>query len=641
MLVENFLFLRPEWLYGLLLIGAIALFRSRRQHKSQKQPLIAPHLSPNLVHYAVQNKMQHYFLYPLAILTLIALAGPSWQKISTPIYDIKKAQVLIMDMSYSMYATDIKPDRLSQEKYKAMDLIKAWDEGEKALVAYAGDAFTLSPLTRDSNAILNHIPNLTPEIMPVMGSNADAALQKAITLLTNAGYTKGHIVFMTDGISPTQADSMLDRLKGTAWVVSVLALATEKGAPITLANGKLVSDKQGNIVIATLNSAPLIKVTNATHGLYQTFQSDNQDVLQLASFFKQQSAQKNDSANNLFERAKDAGYWFTFVIAILFLGLFRKGFFYLLLFCVGLPLSSTHVEASIWNNNQQNAYQAYQDKDYKHAAELYENNFDKGAALYKNKKYSDALSAFTEVIKKDPNNAHAFYNQGNSFAKLDELDNAIQAYQRALILKKDFTQAQRNKEIVMQEKQKQKKQAQNKKSKQQKKQDGKNKKQQAQKNNKQDPDKKSNKASKDNKDSKDSTSKKDERSKTEKNQQEKKKQQTKNNNDDKNKNAQQAQQPPLPAKKESLKEKNKKQKDKARTSAQKNNKKKTLKNNNPPLMGITKSKDKINKEYQALPNWLKNMPDDPSLLLQNKMRIEYRKRALSQPVQPQNNGIIW
>lgn len=95
---------------------------------------------------------------------------------------------------------------------------------------------------------------------------------------------------------------------------------------------------------------------------------------------------KNDSANNLFERAKDAGYWFTFVIAILFLGLFRKGFFYLLLFCVGLPLSSTHVEASIWNNNQQNAYQAYQDKDYKHAAELYENNFDKGAALYKKQK---------------------------------------------------------------------------------------------------------------------------------------------------------------------------------------------------------------------------------------------------------------
>ena len=641
MLAENFLFLRPEWLWGLLLIAGIALFRSRRQHNNQKQPLIAAHLSQNLVHYAMQNKMQYYFLYPLVILTLIALAGPSWQKVSSPVYNLKKAQVLIMDMSYSMYATDIKPDRLSQAKYKAIDLIKSWDEGEKALVAYAGEAFTLSPLTSDSNAILNHIPNLKPEIMPVMGSNADAALKKAITLLKNAGYTKGHIVFITDDISQAQADKMLARLQGTPWVVSILAVATEQGSPITLSNGQLLSDKKGNIVIATLHKSPLLEITNATHGLYLAFQNNNQDVLQLASFFTQQSAQKNNATSQRHQRAKDAGYWFIFIIAGLFLGLFRKGFLYLLMFCVVLPLSSGNVEASIWKNTQQNAYQAYQNKDYKHATELYKNSFDKGSALYKNKQYKKALNAFTQAVQQSPKNAQALYNQANSYAKLGKLDKAIETYQQALTLKKDFTQARNNKKLL----ENLKKQAQQKKKEQSKKNKKGSKKQQSNKNNDSSNAKQPNQKQKQ-KQHKSNTSKKDNKSKAtqaEKNNSiNHKAQKNKDNTAKQNQTSQ---------KKSSLKKKNaseKNKKMKANTASkriQKHNKKtpekaqKTQKTQKS--ISANKSNNKTNKEYQALPNWLKNMPDDPSLLLQNKMRLEYQKRALSQPVQSQNNGIIW
>ena len=84
-----------------------------------------------------------------------------------PLYTLEKAHVLVLDLSYSMYATDLKPNRLTQAKYKAIDLIKKWHEGEKKLLAYAGDAFTISPLTADANAIINHIPHLSPNIMPL------------------------------------------------------------------------------------------------------------------------------------------------------------------------------------------------------------------------------------------------------------------------------------------------------------------------------------------------------------------------------------------------------------------------------------------------------------------------------------------
>ncbi|WP_325205998.1 VWA domain-containing protein, partial [Vibrio sp. 03_296] len=73
---------------------------------------------------------------------------------------------LCMDMSQSMYAQDIAPSRLQQARYKALDLLPQWKEGNTALIAYAGDAYLLSPLTSDSQTLANLIQNLSPDIMP-------------------------------------------------------------------------------------------------------------------------------------------------------------------------------------------------------------------------------------------------------------------------------------------------------------------------------------------------------------------------------------------------------------------------------------------------------------------------------------------
>ena len=112
----------------------------------------------------------------------------------------------------------------------------------------------------------------------------------------------------------------------------------------------------------------------------------------------------------------------------LLLLLFRRGVFYLLVLTLTLPLFTPDTHASILKNQQQNAFQAYQDKDYATAALLYDKPLEKGSAYYQNKQYKEALDQFNQATIDDPENADAFYNQGNTYAQLQEFDQAIQSY---------------------------------------------------------------------------------------------------------------------------------------------------------------------------------------------------------------------
>ncbi|MCP5078121.1 MAG: tetratricopeptide repeat protein, partial [Psychromonas sp.] len=455
-------FIRPTWLLGLIVVFLFSLLRYKNSKSSEKQPLIAPHLSANIVSKATRSTKHQFAFNGLAIIACIALAGPTWRSIDMPVYEMEKAQVIVFDLSYSMFATDIKPNRLSQAKFKAIDLVKQWSEGEKALIAYAGDAFTVTPLTRDGNAIINHIPHLSPDIMPVRGSRADLALDKAVELLKNAGYSQGHIVFLSDGINEKQAKEMQEKLKGENWIVSILAMATPQGAPIKISDGSLLKSASGEIIVPKLDGQPLYDITRASSGLYLTSRNDSSDIEQLGHFYddiKQKQARKSDNEQgNSDQFSIDDGYWLSFLLLPLFLLLFRKGIFFALLLAVSLPFSSPTLEAaetSLWKNSDQNAFQAYQQENYQTASELYDTPLEKGSALYKNKQYEEAVEQFNKVIESQPTNADAFYNQGNSYAQLQQFDKAIEAYDKALSIKPNMQVAADNKKLIEQIKEQQ------------------------------------------------------------------------------------------------------------------------------------------------------------------------------------------
>ncbi|CAM5205432.1 VWA domain-containing protein [Alishewanella longhuensis] len=150
-MLADFHLLRPLWLLALLPAALLWwLLRTRRQDLSPWQQLIANHLQPIVLISQQLQRRQPWAMPLLALcwlLSVLALTGPSWQKLPQPALTIKKATVLIMDMSLSMRATDMTPDRLTQQRFKALDFVEQLREGDLALVSYAADAFVISPLT--------------------------------------------------------------------------------------------------------------------------------------------------------------------------------------------------------------------------------------------------------------------------------------------------------------------------------------------------------------------------------------------------------------------------------------------------------------------------------------------------------------
>jgi len=606
-------FLRPVWLLGLIAIFLLSLFRYKNTKKIQSQGLIAAHLSKHLMTTKKRSPAHLVTFNLLAMIACIALAGPTWRQHELPIYEMQKAQVIALDLSYSMYASDAKPSRLSQAKYQTIDLIKHWSEGEKALVAYAGDAFTISPLTQDGNSIINHIPHLSPDIMPVSGERADLALERAINLLENAGFTRGHIVFISDGINPNTSKAMQKRLQGSNWMVSILAMASKKGAPITLPDGSLLKDQQGQIVISKLNKQPLYDITQSSGGLYLEFTNKKSDTEKLAAHFTANETLKKQSRQQTQNQLLiDDGYWLAFLLLPLFLVLFRKGLLYLALFGLTLQISSPNVEASIWQNQQQNAFQAFQQGDYVQASELYNSALDKGSALYKNKQYEKASMQFTQATIDMPNNENSFYNLGNSYAQLQDYDKAISAYQQALIINPELTIAQQNIDLLDELQKQQQNNEQNQKQQNSKQQQSNEQQQSSEQNQKQQNNE----------------------------QQQNSEQNQKQQNNEQQQNSEQNQKQQSSEQQQSNEQNQKQQNSEQQQSMEQQDQQPAEQSEQGLAMDVSEQNAEFNQELQDLPNWLKNMPDDPSILLRNKMRLEYQKRSQSNS-QQENNGVIW
>ena len=278
--MADFHFIRPLWLLAFIVLAiCLYLLKKIRISNSGWQQIIPSHLTQVLIQGASQEKAFSIWR-PLLIgsLAILALAGPTWKKLPQPVYQLSKGSVIIMDMSYSMYATDISPNRLTRARFKAFDLLEHISEGEVGLIAYAGDAFTISPLTEDTNNIKLLLPSLSPDLMPELGSYPLAALELADAMLTNAGHIKGDIYWFTDGIETSDINEITDWGRNNQHRLNVLAIGTAAGAPIKLSNGELMKDRSGGIIVPTLNEQRLDGVAKRTRGNYSSLTADSRDI---------------------------------------------------------------------------------------------------------------------------------------------------------------------------------------------------------------------------------------------------------------------------------------------------------------------------------------------------------------------------
>ena len=450
---SHFHFLRPYWLLMIIpcLISLALLWRQNRGQGSWSRVI-----APELLQHLLQGQNRQQVRWPLMLLATgwllacIALAGPSWQKVPTPVSKSRQPLVVVTDLSYTMYASDMSPNRLARTRYKLLDLFRLRQDGLSALVAYAGDAHTVAPLTDDSRTLANLVPALSPKIMPEQGKNPVAGIELALQLLEQGAGESGDIVLITDAISESDSARIRSLLEGSNHQLSILGVGTESGAPIPIPGGGFIKDRSGAIVIPQLERQPLQRLTQILGGTYRDLAIDDSDLKAILP--PPGSNDETVLVERHFDQWHDAGYWLVLLLLPLALTGFRRG--WLVLLFVGFTLPSPQAEAfewrALWKNSNQRAMEALQDKDPKRAAGLFQDSDWKAEALYQSEQYAEAAKAFAK-----DDSARGYYNQGNALAKAGKLDDAIKAYDKALTKQPGMEDAKFNRELLEKLKQQQ------------------------------------------------------------------------------------------------------------------------------------------------------------------------------------------
>lgn len=439
-------FIRPYWLLSLIpLLSVWLLMLKYRQPQSPWQRFIAPHLQLHLLgqHHQRPQFWPVFLLALCWLLAAVAMAGPSWQRVEQPAIAVNKATVLIIDMSMSMYATDMSPNRLTQARFKALDYIDALQEGELALIAFAGDSFVVSPLTPDHNNVRLLLPTLRPDIMPTQGSNFYAALRAADQLLQQAGYPQGDIVALVDGFDRHTEQELTNLISQLPHRLSIIAFGNEDAAPVKLPDGSLLQDSRGTIVLPRVPLSQLNHLARRSGGVFQQAELSDSDI---QAILNQAELSTNARLEQQLKTAgdvwRDNAIYLVWLLLPLALWLGKRGQLFVVCLLVW-PHESMAREFSWWQTPQQQALQAYQQGDYQQAQQKFSDQHWQAQAAYRAGDYLSAEHAWRRLSEQTPS-ADTSYNLGNALAQQGRYDEALAAYQQALQQQPDQTQAQQN-----------------------------------------------------------------------------------------------------------------------------------------------------------------------------------------------------
>ena len=414
----DFHFLRPFWLLLLLLLPILYLaFRQMRLGDSGWSRLIpARLLSPLIRHNGSSGKTAKSPLAPataaLVILSL-ALAGPAWREAPTPLKQPGDSLVIALDLSLSMLATDVEPDRLTRAKRKIRDILALREGSLTGLLVFSGDAHVVTPLTDDGRTIEGMLNVLDPVIMPATGNRADLAVARAKELLQQGAPGEGRILLITDNINDRYTGTIRDTLSGTGYALNTLVVGTEEGGPIPLARRGFIREND-DIVISRATPQALSQLADSIGGRSHELTLDDTDIHSLNLSPKDSDDWQESEEGLTVSRWQDDGYWLLWLALPLVLLGWRRGAFSALALIL-LPVWPQPAAAISWD-------------------ELWQREDQRAP----------------ELIEKSPEAAarRASYNRGNALASAGKLQEALAAYDTALEQAPDMEDARHNRKIV-------------------------------------------------------------------------------------------------------------------------------------------------------------------------------------------------
>ncbi|MBS0225426.1 MAG: VWA domain-containing protein [Proteobacteria bacterium] len=418
--------LRPEWLWALLVVPVVAWLAWRLRHgRDPWAGVIDPVLRPYVLDDG--GVVGRVWLAPLwatvlAMCAVLTLAGPSWHRSEAPLQQSKSPLVIAIDLSSASRAEDVAPSRLLLMRAKLQQWLKARPDGQVALVAFARDAYAVAPLTDDPANVAVFIDALSPDVMPDDGQNADRAIRLAQELLQQAGNSQGDIVLMTD-----HADAAAIRAAAAArndgFRVSALGVGSAAGRP--------VRDAAGDIAMARLDLASLEAMAGAGGGRAVAMESTPADITQLGVDAPASNVAGGNAHGHAGSQWQDDGAWLLLPLLLLLLPAFRRGGALAAMVFVAIGLAAipqTGQAGDLWRRPDQQAY----------------DHMQSGQRAYRQGDFARAESEFAKV-----DSADAAYNRGNALARLGKYREAVQAYDQALRRDPAMTDAKANRDAVL------------------------------------------------------------------------------------------------------------------------------------------------------------------------------------------------
>ncbi|MCM5664111.1 vWA domain-containing protein [Galbibacter mesophilus] len=426
---NDFHFLRPQFLWLLvpvLVLLLLSLLSMRQELKWKK--VIAPHLRPYVIQKGsnAAKIWMHVILLLAFIFGTVALAGPTWKKIELPGQKLETPMVLLLDLSQSMMAEDIQPNRLERAKFKIKDLIKYNPRARMALVGFAGTAHTIVPLTKDYEIINSHIENLKPSVMPFPGSDLEAALTLGDSL-TQVTKAPGTLVLLSDDFSEKERVILNEYVRNHKNRLMILPMNTPSGAEVKDFRGRIIKDKDGEAIRSYLDPQIMASLNAIDSISVQSLTLDDSDVEVIAKSIEKNLifTEKDQEKENEW---RDLGLLAVIPMAFLMLIWFRKGWvLYGLLFIFFTSCSGESSFEDLWFTPDYQGQRLSDKGDFKDAAEAYSDPMRKGVAYFKAGEYEDAINAFSEDTT-----AMGEYNLGLAYFKNGDYEAASFAFNQAV-----------------------------------------------------------------------------------------------------------------------------------------------------------------------------------------------------------------
>ncbi len=393
----------------------------------------------------------------------LALSGPQygykWQTIEQKGVDI----IVALDLSRSMLATDIQPTRLDRAKREIYDLLAMLKGDRMGLVAFAGTAFLQCPLTLDYEAFNIFLNSLTPDSMPVGGTDISGAVATSLSAFDLKTTSQKAIILITDGENTGKTDPLevAENARKAGVKLFCIGVGSQEGVPVPAESGGIKKDRSGNIILTRIDEETLKKMAVLTGGAYVRSVAGGMDLDFIYTREIRGKMEASTLATDKKQIWEDRFQW-VLALAIIALGaellvpaVRKKAALSAMVF---LLLWSAPVHAA---NPLKEGIDAYNQGAYDKALKLFIDAqldhpdrpdilYNIGNAYYHTGDYEAAAKSYKEALKSENKllQQKAHYNLGNTDFRKKQYEDALKNYEKALELNPDDIQARQNLDYV-------------------------------------------------------------------------------------------------------------------------------------------------------------------------------------------------